>query len=62
MIFLSHQRAFMFTIIKDSACHLVLFKDRTPEEKQYPIFVALERGLNVSRIANIHPTAIESQI
>ena len=40
----------------------VFIKDRTPKEYQYPIFVALERGLNVSGIANIQPTAIESQI
>ena len=33
-----------------------------PEEKRSPIFVALERGLNVSMEANIQPTVIESQI
>ena len=33
-----------------------------PPERKYPIFVALERGLNVSIQANIQPTAIESQI
>ena len=33
-----------------------------PKERRYPIFVALERGLNMSRLANIQPTAIESQI
>ena len=40
----------------------VFIKDRTPEENQYPIFVALERGLNMSGIANIQPTVIELQI
>ena len=33
-----------------------------PEERRHPIFVALERGLNVSLLANIQPTGIESQI
>ncbi len=33
-----------------------------PKERKYHIFVALERGLNVSRLANIQPTVIESQI
>ena len=33
-----------------------------PEEGRYPIFVALERGLNVSLEANIQPAGIESQI
>ena len=33
-----------------------------PQERRYPIFVALERGLDVSMEANIQPTVIESQI
>ena len=33
-----------------------------PEERRYSIFVALERGLNVSQRANIQPAGIESQI
>ena len=33
-----------------------------PGESRYPIFVALERGLNVSHLANIQPAVIESQI
>ena len=33
-----------------------------PKERRYPIFVALERGLNVSMKANIQPAVIESQI
>ena len=33
-----------------------------PKESRSPIFVALERGLNVSMEANIQPTVIESQI
>ena len=32
------------------------------QEKRHPIFVALERGLNVNPEANIQPAAIESQI
>ena len=32
------------------------------QERRYPIFVALERGLNVSLRANIQPAGIESQI
>ena len=32
-----------------------------PQERRYPIFVTLERGLNVSFLANIQPTVIESQ-
>ena len=31
-------------------------------DRRYPIFVALERGLNVSMKANIQPAVIESQI
>ena len=37
-------------------------KETLPERKRYPIFVALERGLNVSIEANIQLTVIESQI
>ena len=33
-----------------------------PSDRRYPIFVALERGMNVSLSANIHPAVIESQI
>ena len=33
-----------------------------PEERSRPISVVLERGLNVSRQANIQPIVIESQI
>ena len=37
-------------------------KTDAPEERRHPIFVALERGLDVSMEANIQPTEIESQI
>ena len=41
---------------------LLLQPKTAPEERRYPIFVALERGLNESVSANIQPTVIESQI
>ena len=37
-------------------------KDSPIREKNHPIFVALERGLDMSVEANIQPTVIESQI
>ena len=41
---------------------LLLQPKTAPEESRFPIFVALERGLNVSLKANIQPAGIESQI
>ncbi len=49
-------------IIQQKTLILLLAPKIASKERREPIFVALERGLNVSRYANIQPTVIESQI